>query len=318
MQQKYIITTHSGRFHADDACAIAILLLVHNLKADSPDIEIIRSRKSEDWERADFVVDVGGEYDSEQRHFDHHQKGGAGERENGIPYAACGLVWKHYGETACINILKNHHRGESSQTTVTTLPQRIDDEIIAAIDASDNGVSLGTQIHSSVRPVLISDIVQSFVPSWKSRTNEQLYIAFIEAVVWMQDFLLRAIKKSADILEGEDLVRKAYDQSNDKQIIVLENTYPWHRVLMEMKEPLFVVCPDSSNSGNWEVNAVKKSIGSFENRKDLPITWAGKTATELVDASGVPDALFAHNKRFIAVAGSKEGALALAQIALAS
>ena len=40
---------------------------------------------------ADIVIDVGGQYDPDAGRFDHHQRGGAGERENGIPYSSFGL-----------------------------------------------------------------------------------------------------------------------------------------------------------------------------------------------------------------------------------
>ena len=51
---------------------------------------------------------------------------------------------------------------------------------------------------------------------------------------------------------------------------------------------------------------------------DLPESWAGKDGEELQKITGVPDAIFCHNKRFMASAGSREGAIALAQKAIAS
>lgn len=50
-----------------------------------------------------MVVDIGGVYDLETNHFDHHQIGGAGKRENGIPYAAIGsseLMLRDFEELA--------------------------------------------------------------------------------------------------------------------------------------------------------------------------------------------------------------------------
>ena len=41
---------------------------------------------------------MGGRSDPATGDFDHHQKGGAGERENGIRYASFGLVWREHGE----------------------------------------------------------------------------------------------------------------------------------------------------------------------------------------------------------------------------
>ena len=52
------------------------------------------------------------------------------------------------------------------------------------------------------------------------------------------------------------------------------------------------------------------------NRRDLPEGWAGLRDKELARVTGVSDAVFAHRNRFMAVAKSKEGAIALAKLAL--
>ena len=51
-------------------------------------------------------------------------------------------------------------------------------------------------------------------------------------------------------------------------------------------------------------------------RKYLPKEWAGKENKELVSATGVEDAIFCHTGRFIAVAGSIEGIIQMAEIAI--
>ena len=83
-------------------------------------------------------------------------------------------------------------------------------------------------------------------------------------------------------------------------------------------EPLYVVKPDHENGGRWKVKAVRKNVDSFESRKLLPLAWAGKRDEELVAITGVLDARFCHNLRFIAGANNKEGALKLARIAVAA
>ena len=68
--------------------------------------------------------------------------------------------------------------------------------------------------------------------------------------------------------------------------------------------------------GKWKIEAVRSDVHSFKNRKDLPALWAGKRDGELAEASGVADAIFCHTKLFVAVAGSREGALKLAKLAV--
>src|SRR5271154_3301935 len=85
------VATHPGNFHADDVFAIAALGL-----AAGP-LQVIRTRDETVAADCDARVDLGGRSDPARGDFDHHQKGGAGERSNGIPYASFGLVWRQYG-----------------------------------------------------------------------------------------------------------------------------------------------------------------------------------------------------------------------------
>ena len=72
------VATHPGTFHADDVFAIAALRLAH------VQVEIVRTRDEEAQAAADVRVDVGGRSDPATGDYDHHQRGGAGERANGI------------------------------------------------------------------------------------------------------------------------------------------------------------------------------------------------------------------------------------------
>ena len=62
--------------------------------------------------------------------------------------------------------------------------------------------------------------------------------------------------------------------------------------------------------------AVRDNPHQFKNRKDLPAEWAGLRDAELARVTGVADAVFCHRNRFMAVARTKEGAVALAKLAL--
>jgi uncharacterized UPF0160 family protein len=122
--------------------------------------------------------------------------------------------------------------------------------------------------------------------------------------------LIRKIKKEQDNLDAENFVIDAYNKAEDKRIIILDNDYPWGETLMNYPEPLFVVLPKFNM---WRVGTVSKEKNSFENRKSLPLAWAGFRDEELAKITGVADAVFCHNARFLAVAKSKDGAIALAK-----
>ena len=78
---------------------------------------------------------------------------------------------------------------------------------------------------------------------------------------------------------------------------------------------LFVVNP---RGNDWTLNGIKLSKDTFEQRADLPTTWAGMTDEALEDASGVKGAKFCHNARFIAVASSREAIMKMANLAVDS
>ena len=287
------IITHSGNFHTDEVFACAVLSLLNN-----GNVEIVRSREKEVWATGDYVVDVGGEYDVTRGRFDHHQEGGAGMRENGIPYSSFGLVWKEFGEKI------------SGSSYVARI---IDERIVQPVDAGDNGFET-FGVRGEVVPYILQDAISSFRPGWnESRTEDE---GFFEAVPFAEKILRREIIRAQTEEEGKRHAGEAYIKADDKRIIILEDHYPWYEALGTKPEPLFVVKPDRGNMGKWKIEAVRSDVHSFKNRKNLPSAWAGKTGAELAEISGVPDALFCHNKLFIAVAGSREGALKLAQLAV--
>ena len=75
--------THGGKFHADDVFSAALLLYLN------PEIVITRgNRVPEDFDG--IVFDIG------RGRYDHHQKDSR-VRENGVPYAAFGLLWEELG-----------------------------------------------------------------------------------------------------------------------------------------------------------------------------------------------------------------------------
>ena len=64
------IGTHDGTFHCDEALACAILLQLPAYQGAT----IVRSRKQDQLDQCDIVVDVGAVYDHEKKRYDHHQK----------------------------------------------------------------------------------------------------------------------------------------------------------------------------------------------------------------------------------------------------
>lgn len=290
VQKGLRVITHSGHFQPDDVFAIATLQILLG------DFELIRTRDPEMIKTGDWVVDVGREYDPEKKRFDHHQEGGAGARENGIPYSSFGLVWKHCG----VKIAGNEERAG-----------RIEEKLVQQIDAIDNGHMYFTA--DTVYPYLVDDALSAFNPTWK---EEGTYDAqFVRAVTIAKQILEREIIRAQDAIEARDFVEAVYRSADDKRILIFDNNYPTEETLQKYPGVLFVVKPDKANM-QWSAYAVREHPNGFKSRKEFPAAWAGKVRAELTEVSGVPDAVFCHNARFVAVAKTKEGAIALAKLAL--
>ena len=299
---KYMKTlvTHDGVFHPDDVFAAASISLL--LKHRGESLTIIRTRNEDAISSADFVSDVGGIFDASKNRFDHHQVGGAGARENGVPYASFGLVWKTYGLEIC-----NHN-----QWVVDFVERRL----VAGIDATDNGTAIRTKIFEDVSPYEFSDLLGTFLPSWCEDTSPEIMLKnFLELETLAERILTREIKKATDIFTAEQEVARIYETSPDKRLIVLDQYYPWKKKAESLPEALICVFPNNI-VGNWIVYCVPEDFSKFTSRILLPQSWAGLQAEELAAITGVPDAVFCHRTLFMGSAKSKEGALALAHLAL--
>lgn len=294
LKKKIVVATHSGAFHPDDVFAVALLSILYK-----GNIKIIRTRDAEVISKADFVVDVGLEYNPEKNRFDHHQEGGAGKRENGIPYSTFGILWKEYGEKIC---------GSKRIADI------LDKKIVEVIDADDAGVDLYKPLIDGLYPITITDIIYSLGITWKEPTSE-IDGFFLKAVDFAGKILSREIKTSQDKIEAEGLVEEVYKNSKDKRIIIFSEKYLPKGFLTDYPEPIFTVYKEKDGS-RWRVTAIRVSAKSFESRKRFPESWAGKSGKELVEITGVDDAVFCHNTRVFAGAETKEGAIKLAKLAV--
>ncbi|HEY7865542.1 MAG TPA: MYG1 family protein [Psychromonas sp.] len=282
------IATHNGNFHADDVFSIAAL------KTIFPSFKLIRTRDLELIGKADIVLDVGGEYDPDAGRFDHHQRGGAGERENGIPYSSFGLIWKKYGLEIC----------QGNQDVSNS----VDAGLVSTIDAIDCG-----HVEGVSKGISLSQTISMFNPTWQEESHFDT--CFDEAVDFASRVLTRFIASAEGGISAKAIVAKAIDNAIDPRVIVLEKYTPWKRTVHALsKQALYMVFP--SQTGQWRIQTVPVEPGSFEDRKPLPKQWAGLSDKALVDVTGIEDAMFCHNGLFIAGAESFASAMKMATMAL--
>ena len=261
--------THGGKFHADDVFSAALLTYMY------PEIKIERGFTVPE-EFDGIVFDIGfGE-------FDHHQAEKK-LRENGVAYAAFGLLWEKYGATIL---------GEEEAKS-------FDEKFVQPLDVCDNT----GEFHE------VAAIIGLFNPAWDSKEDPD--VAFHEAVQFAQKILTMKFQKVFSIERAKELVAKAMEQQKDG-IMVMEIGAPWKQQVAH-SEIEFVVAP--SQRGGFNAQAVETEGEEKQLKCPFPESWRGKTRDELPSISGVPTLHFCHNSGFLVATQTLEDAILACKLA---
>jgi uncharacterized UPF0160 family protein len=308
-----VIVTHGGKFHADDAWAVATLKVLY------PDAQVMRTRDPALIGQGDFAIDVGGVWDPASGRFDHHQKGFDVARQTGVPYAAAGLVWREYG-ARCVRALALAQTGQRlGDDAAQQIAYAVDADIVQYLDLSDVGAA-----KNAPGGYGLSAIISGYNLSWLDEERvgygeaaESLRLEqFMRAVAVLTDIMANAVKYRIGALLALEQVRQGQVLEGGRLLFLKNAALPWSAVVRkEMPKVLFVISY-SMGEQRYLMHTVSVSPDSFEARADLPRSWAGLRDAELAAVTGVPDATFCHNGRFIAAARSYEGIMAMAQQAL--
>ena len=315
------IATHSGTFHADDVFGVGILMGVF------PSHTLLRTRNKDLIATADFVVDVGGTWDAATGRFDHHQRGFEGARPArlvdglsvpGVGYASAGLVWSAFG-AAYVSAWAATQGQPLDAAAVAEIVSSLDHSLVQYLDIVDNG-------QGDVAPGIfgLSALIAQLNTHWLEEQGldsaakaQLLETRFREAIAITRKFLDHAIGKKVAQIRAMDTVRQAPRLLGGKLLHLAEGGMPWTRVVVdEMPEVMFVIYPDSDGN-QYQIKTVPVEPGSFDTRMDLPASWAGLRDQELAAVTGVADSVFCHLNLFIGGARSFDGAVQLAQLALA-
>jgi len=269
--------THGGKFHADDVFSAALLKIIN------PNIKIIRVFEApKDFDGIVFDIGCGK--------FDHHQEG-AGVRENGVPYAAFGLLWREFGES----ILAAGCPLEQAAKEAT----RFDEIFIQPLDKDDN-TGCGNQLASAIGV---------FNPSWDS--DESSNQCFVEALDFATIILQKKIDSIMSVQRAKELVEAALANSNDN-IVILPRYAPWKTILVQSQAE-FVVYP--SQRGGYSAQVIPADLDTKEAKCYFPEEWAGKPEDELPIISGVSTLTFCHKGRFLISADNLDDVIKACKIA---
>lgn len=291
-----IVATHSGSFHADDCFAFAILKAAH-----AGAVTLVRSREQTDWNTADIVFDVGGICDPAAGRYDHHMRDKP-LRDNGEPFSSAGLVWRDYAAQAI-----RHLHPAASEAEVRQIAAMLDSGLIRDIDLMDNGAMVPTPGHFSA-------LLEAFNPTFAEDDADE-NACFAAAAELAGQVLARAVARAHAAVLAAETVAEAAAQADDPRILVLERRVPWEDAVFDLNltQALYVVRPAGKQ---WTISAVPPERTSFAQRLPLPEAWGGLRDDSFAAASGIADATFCHPARFVCGAVSRDGAVALARLAV--
>ena len=271
--------THSGKFHADDVFSSALLLYLN------PEITILRGNKvPEDFDG--IIFDIG------RGRYDHHQKDSR-IRENGIPYAAFGLLWEELGT----EIL-----GEE-------LAAKFDEAFVQPLDNNDNTGEKNE----------LASLIGSFNPSWDEDggTDEAFFRAVSVAGMILDNKFARylgnerADRRVEEVLaEHTEALASGETPAENTNILVLPEFIPCQKRLSETNIA-FVIFP--SNRGGYCIQPQKKP-DSMNYKCSFPKQWLGLENEELQKATGLASAGFCHKGGFLMTTSTLEDAIKACKI----
>ena len=298
------LITHSGSFHADELFSSVVLTKLF------PEAQIIRSRANLALVPAfnKIIYDVGGCFDPVAQIFDHHQRP-CPLRDDGQPFSSFGLIWHHFG----LEYLKEMG---VPLVEMEAIHKMFDTDFVLPIDLLDNGLiepSVAGQLSYLTLPSLLESLKPAYDDPSPTGDDKAFFVAlsilrhFVEAIIL--DFIAKA-RARAVVLEAIEKVGRS-------QILELPQAMPYLSTLHEAgaSQILFVIYPGGAD---WRLNGIKLGNDTFQQRADLPISWAGLTGVALEKATGVVGAKFCHNARFIAVAKNREAIWVMAKMAVRS
>lgn len=249
-----VALTHAAKFHADDVFGAAFLKVIN------PDIEIKRVNSvPESFDGIVFDIGLGK--------FDHHSVDNE-KRENGIPFAAFGKLWREFAPSLY---------GEY-------VYKKIDKKLIESLDLSDNTGSYNAL-------ALAIDVLN---PILKTDDGD---FEFSEAVKFAKVILERMILKEKNHLKDLKKLKKCYEESADKRIIIL-NEHLYFQDYLPETEAIYVIYP--SHRGGYCAQGIPKNSDTKDLKKEFPEAWLHKLP---------PYLRFCHTSRFLIAANNFEDIL---------
>lgn len=270
------LITHSGKYHADDTFASAVLELVFKqsevLRVHTVTEEMVQ--KSE--HNQAIIYDIGdGQYD-------HHQNTNTKwhDEDQTKAFASFGLIWDQFGESYIQKLIND----DLDSDTLSAIKDKVMTTLVTTIDASDNGFNFDNFGISGI----INDI-------YALHPHE-----FHIAITMAKQILDARVQKAYNTIESQKTVRNSM-QAISNEIIFLPINGAWKFLVKENFDLKFVIY-QNNRDGRW-------------NLQSAPICPETMTVRQLIpqELSTNPNVEFVHKAGFLAVIDTKEEAIAIAK-----
>lgn len=328
------VAVHDGFMHADEVFSIAALKVLFN-------VDIVRTRDKKLINLADIVLDVDDEYDHDKLKYDHHNPNFNVRHpvpKSIFPYgpklAAFGLIWLHYGTEVCARVWNNKYRDLSSltETTINEAAQYVDRTLVTNIDMNDNGEqNLFTSYSNYFIPGTVSKTIALFNPLYRDdNSDEEMMKRFTQAVELASLILRNHILSAISSITASDYVKECLATVGEKDhYLLLEKPVPYTYYFNKVSQDypcigavIMQVAPRKWNITfvKFNPNKDKQYYSLYLNNRnartyriELPRDVLGKRDEVLSGVCGIPDMIFCHTAGFLAVAATKEAAIAFVE-----
>lgn len=330
------ITTHDGPFHTDEVFSTAIFKDLFPEKIEKSDgtvednIKYLRTRNSDIVKEKinspnSLLHDLGGVYNPEMYIYDHHQKEGAGARENGIKYATAGLVWQKFGKE-WISYVDSHKRKlHLTEEEKNLVWKKIDEKLVSFIDANDTGqiedVRYKLKDHGDIHGMnfTLPEVVRLLNVNTSDEKIEDNDKMFCDAVELFRKLILAALYREFTLVEG----LRSFDKSKckflneGKALLIEEGASPLvtNYLFFESNDPDFEkveFLASKNHNGEYGVIAVpiQEGIREYRNPNMIPKEIRLVNDTEKMNKIlGIDNGvIFTHAGGFFAALKNKETA----------
>ena len=226
-------------------------------------------------------------------------------RENGVPYANCGKMWRSYGMR-----IETIAKSKNPQMVWKIL----DEELIQGIDAVTQRYM--PKVAYITQEMGICKLIEQFNSNW----NEELPAddRFDRACEFADTIFENALAEAIARVEANEIVEKAIADSTDG-IMFLDKLMPFEKVLFASKNPkakgIFFVIYQAQDK-TWVCETVPTKAGKSYSRKHFPLDWLGARARLLQEITGVRTAWSCDPNGKFCTTVYKEDAIALANLVM--